>query len=149
MSNGHFCEVHNTAFFMKGRMKGYAHPIGKTGEWCNEDTEGQELANQEASIAEAANRPKTASTSSQMPVQPVPNGEMTNDMWAEKQRIERESIEAQVAYKGIVELLNTGVLKLDGLVGKWALAWGMGKLGANVEDIAILAKAEASHQKKE
>lgn len=33
---GHFCKDHNTPFFKKGKMKNYAHPIGDTGEWCNE-----------------------------------------------------------------------------------------------------------------
>src|SRR5574343_580956 len=39
----HFCKVHNTAFFKKGKMKSYAHPIAGTGdaqgkgvEWCHE-----------------------------------------------------------------------------------------------------------------
>ena len=32
----HWCSEHNTAFFKKGKMKSYAHPIGDTGEWCHE-----------------------------------------------------------------------------------------------------------------
>lgn len=32
----HWCSVHNTAFFKKGKMKNYAHPIEGTDEWCNE-----------------------------------------------------------------------------------------------------------------
>jgi len=35
----HWCELHQTNFFMKGKMKAYAHPIGDTGQWCNEHTE--------------------------------------------------------------------------------------------------------------
>jgi hypothetical protein len=38
----HFCKVHNTNFFKKGKMKSYAHPIGDTGEWCHEHTEDKE-----------------------------------------------------------------------------------------------------------
>jgi hypothetical protein len=34
----HYCPIHNVNFFKKGRMKGYAHPIEGTDEWCNEDT---------------------------------------------------------------------------------------------------------------
>lgn len=34
----HWCDTHKTAFFMKGKMKSYAHPIGDTGEWCHEHT---------------------------------------------------------------------------------------------------------------
>lgn len=40
----HFCKEHGEVFFMKGNMRGFAHPIlaengDKTGKWCNE-TEG-------------------------------------------------------------------------------------------------------------
>jgi len=54
---GHYCEVHKTHFFKKGKMKTYAHPIGNTGEWCREPSEkpkppetnkeGQPSANEE------------------------------------------------------------------------------------------------------
>ena len=37
----HWCEQHQTKFFKRGKMKGYAHPIGDTGEWCNEDDQKQ------------------------------------------------------------------------------------------------------------
>jgi hypothetical protein len=37
----HFCAVHKTAWFKKGNMKGYAHPIAGTKEWCNEPTTAQ------------------------------------------------------------------------------------------------------------
>lgn len=36
---GHYCELHALNFFMKGKMKSYAHPIGDTGEWCHEHKE--------------------------------------------------------------------------------------------------------------
>lgn len=32
-----WCEEHQTEYFKKGHMKGYAHPIGDTGKWCNEE----------------------------------------------------------------------------------------------------------------
>lgn len=35
----HWCKEHDCAFFMKGKMKSYAHPIGDTGEWCHEHKE--------------------------------------------------------------------------------------------------------------
>ena len=40
----HYCPIHETPFFKKGNMKGYAHPIKDeagedTGEWCNEPKE--------------------------------------------------------------------------------------------------------------
>ncbi len=34
----HWCKEHNTAFFMRGKMKSYAHPIEGTKEWCYEPT---------------------------------------------------------------------------------------------------------------
>lgn len=34
----HWCELHQTNFFKKGKMKSYAHPIGDSGEWCHEHT---------------------------------------------------------------------------------------------------------------
>ena len=37
---GHYCNEHKTIFFHKGAMKGYAHPIGETGKWCNEPEGG-------------------------------------------------------------------------------------------------------------
>ena len=42
----HWCKDHDTAFFMRGKMKSYAHPIkdaqgNDTGEWCHEHKEAQ------------------------------------------------------------------------------------------------------------
>jgi len=34
---GHWCSTHNCTFFKKGKMKGYAHKIEGTDEWCNEE----------------------------------------------------------------------------------------------------------------
>lgn len=36
----HYCVEHETEFFKKGRMRGFSHPIGDTGNWCNEPEEG-------------------------------------------------------------------------------------------------------------
>jgi len=43
----HYCTVHKTNFFMRGKMKSYAHPIKDnkgedTGEWCHEHTKKEE-----------------------------------------------------------------------------------------------------------
>jgi len=40
-TGGHWCAIHKTPFFKRGKMKTYAHPIKdefgeETGEWCNE-----------------------------------------------------------------------------------------------------------------
>jgi len=53
----HWCAEHNTAFFKKGGMKGYAHPIGTTGKWCNEPKQAEttpELFPEEDEQSEAA-----------------------------------------------------------------------------------------------
>jgi len=47
---GHWCSDHNTVFFKKGKMKGYAHPIGDTGEWCNEEQAPLDLEQAEKDI---------------------------------------------------------------------------------------------------
>tara|TARA_Y100000310_G_scaffold328100_1_gene395641 strand:- start:30634 stop:31521 length:888 start_codon:yes stop_codon:yes gene_type:complete len=31
------CPLHQVEWFKKGKMKGFAHPIGDTGTWCNKD----------------------------------------------------------------------------------------------------------------
>ena len=38
--DGETCPVHGEVWFMKGRMKSFAHPIGETGKWCNQDQVG-------------------------------------------------------------------------------------------------------------
>ena len=39
---GHYCSAHKTAWFKRGNMRGYAHPIdGQPGQWCNEPTARQ------------------------------------------------------------------------------------------------------------
>jgi len=42
-SSEHWCQDHNTAFFMRGRMISYAHPIEGTDpkEWCHEPSKPQ------------------------------------------------------------------------------------------------------------
>ena len=35
----HWCKEHDTQFFIRGKMKSYAHPIGDTGEWCPEQAD--------------------------------------------------------------------------------------------------------------
>lgn len=39
----HWCKKHNTAFFKKGKMKAYAHPVaGQEGVWCSEPVDKSE-----------------------------------------------------------------------------------------------------------
>jgi hypothetical protein len=37
------CSEHGEEFFMRGKMKSYAHPIGETGRWCNEPSGSEPL----------------------------------------------------------------------------------------------------------
>ena len=53
----HWCyiEGHDCAFFKKGKMRQYAHPIGDTGQWCNEG--GAPVQGSEAKTAGVATPP--------------------------------------------------------------------------------------------
>ncbi len=53
----HWCAEHKTAFFMRGKMKSFAHPIGDTGEWCHEHTENKQKQNNELTQASVATSP--------------------------------------------------------------------------------------------
>jgi len=61
-----------------------------------------------------------------------PNGDMSKEDWTEKNRIERESIEAQTAFKGIIELANNKVISLDNMYLGKALEWARAKIDANM-----------------
>lgn len=66
----HFCTLHHTSFFKRGKMTEYAHPIkdaqGKpTGEWCNEETATSTKApitTPSASTPEASQSPEGSET---------------------------------------------------------------------------------------
>lgn len=104
----YFCQEHNTAFFKKGGMKGYAHPLlenGQTAGWCNmKETEVPPLVAEAkklgAEVVGVAKKPETAST------------EMSKEDWAEKQAIERRSIERAVALKGAIKLASHDKIEL-------------------------------------
>jgi len=53
----HWCELHQTNFFKRGKMKSYAHPIGDTSEWCHEHIKPSSEATKSKSspIKEASN----------------------------------------------------------------------------------------------
>ena len=88
--HSHYCTIHKTAFFKKGKMPGYAHPIGDTGEWCNEpeppknpipavvDTRG-ELEKEGRDLLDEATEqvlhPATADEKAEPPVEEAPPAE--------------------------------------------------------------------------
>lgn len=89
----HYCVEHQTVWFKKGAMRGYAHPIedenGKpTGKWCNEPEEKESVPQQGESVGES---------------KPV----MSKDDWSEKDRITRKSIERQTSLNAAVEVSKT------------------------------------------
>ena len=60
----HWCKEHQTVFFKKGGMKGYAHPIvdengESTGKWCNEPKEQTQTVGLKADISQRFNRGKS------------------------------------------------------------------------------------------
>lgn len=100
---GHYCVIHGTPYFKKGKMKGYAHPIKDadgedTGEWCNEE--------------EAPEAPQSKSS-------PQTRSSDTNS-----------SIESQVAVKAIVELVVAGKVNVESLLFHTAENWIMSKLSS-------------------
>lgn len=108
----HYCKEHQTAWFKKGKMKNYAHPVKDeqgedTGEWCNEPEGGAK--------PEGSKPPKP--------------DDMSKGDWAEKDMIHRSSIEAQTAFKGVIELIVAKVVSKDDPLGQTALNYAMSKLG--------------------
>ena len=58
-----WCSLHETAFFKKGKMKAFAHPIGDTGDWCHEHIpdapEAKTTAETKKPVATEAYEPKS------------------------------------------------------------------------------------------
>jgi len=65
----HWCEEHQTKFFMKGKMKSYAHPIGDTGEWCHEHI--KEAPESKSRPAKSSTRPTVPEVIEGEKVEPV------------------------------------------------------------------------------
>ena len=111
----HYCTEHQEVFFKKGKMRGYAHLIkidGKsTGVWCNEDAQAvDKLPSQphDEVLPEHQKEIDEARASVRPP-------RSTND-----------SIEAQVAFKGMVELLIAE--ELDTKEAQATIDWAMGRI---------------------
>ncbi len=68
----------------------------------DQDDKGWKFKKYEIIEAASIQSQKESSTSERA----ATNDGMTNDMWAEKQRIERSSIESQVAFKGIIATIG-------------------------------------------
>lgn len=119
---GHYCVLHEQPYFKKGKMKGYAHPIGdEEGEtigWCNEE-EVLEKSPSAKSTKEPARQSST-----------------------------NESIESQVAFKGFIELIVAGVLLDNSKEYQTTLNWANSKL-ANWASVGEPPKTESKDEPPE
>ncbi len=94
MDKGHWCSEHGVTFFKKGKMKNYAHPIGDTGQWCNEPEEGGDP------IPEEVKPPATTKSET-----------MSKKDWSDKDELTRVSIHKQVALKCASGMAEQGVIE--------------------------------------
>ena len=70
-----------------------------------------------------------------------------NEYWERKQAIERSSIEAQVAFKGMVELISTGMVKADTREYKATIEWAMTRLHSVSQIMAKIEEAKGETNK--
>lgn len=108
--NQHWCKDHDIAFFKRGKMKSYAHPIEGTEpvEWCHEHTETKETAATE-SIAESPSSQddKVPETIQELLVWVSSHGKEYNQTWVLKIiGMSLEEIKADIlrAYQTLKEL---------------------------------------------
>ena len=52
-----------------------------------------------------------------------------------------DSIESQVAFKGMIELLVAGIIKPDSTEGRTTIDWALGRLNPAVEIVSVIEKA--------
>ncbi len=102
----HWCKEHQTVWFKKGKMRGFAHPIldedGKaTGEWCNEPEGVEKAPESQGTKHEAA------------PALLNQEPQMTKDDWAEKDKITRKSIERQKSLELAVKVVEISGVKTE------------------------------------
>ena len=120
----YYCKEHDAEFFKKGKMKRLAHPIGDTGTWCNMP-EGQE-------------------PEPEAPPPPVAKDGMTPELWAEKDRAQAHSIETQVAFKGIIDLLTAKIIGVEGDYAFKALDWAIAHLQTDKTTTAPTQKSQST-----
>jgi hypothetical protein len=132
----HYCSEHDAVFFKRGKMRGYAHPIEDTGQWCNEEKEDAD--------------PKRGTSKPQSQARPqqdddTKNQGMSKEEWREKDRITRESFHRQKALEQSVLLVNSGKVELRALLpcADRFVDWLNGEktpLPVNAENVYHIAK---------
>ncbi len=70
----HWCKEHNTAFFMRGKMKSYAHPIKDSDNWCHEPSEAKETKSEPKPTVEKAVASTPVASEPKAGSSPGPNG---------------------------------------------------------------------------
>jgi len=110
----HWCKEHNTAFFMRGKMKAYAHPIGDTGEWCHEHTEKAEVVDGEAK--EVSPQPPGQATEAPKTTEPPIDLDWLKERllvkkvgtkdFVDKRRLQYEEVQNPKTIKQTIEMLT-------------------------------------------
>lgn len=127
----HWCLEHGVKFFKTPKMKGYAHPIegvedenGKT-VWCNEEETGE--------------APKS-------PPKPAykPQGKVYK---ADPDKT--GSIETQVAFKGLIDLIVADKIKPDSKEAKATILWAINRLNTFTAEEKTAPKVEVPEQPKD
>jgi len=59
----------------------------------------------------------------------------------QKQTDREDSIESQVAFKGMIELLVAGIIKPDSTEGRTTIDWALGRLNPAVEIVSVIEKS--------
>ena len=59
----------------------------------------------------------------------------------QKQTDREDSIESQVAFKGMIELMVAGIIKPDSTEGTATINWALGRLNPAVEIVSVIEKA--------
>lgn len=76
-------------------------------------------------------------------------GKMTKEDWADKDKQQRESIEAQVSFKGIVELIVADKLAINSLKALKALCWADEHLQVDPQNFTALREQAKKKEAKE
>ena len=95
----YYCSEHQTPFFKRGRMRGFAHPIGGTGKWCNMPDD------QEPEEEEEAPEPALVTEAKKIGAEVVSVSVIPKDAT-------RISIAKAVSFKGCIDLVCGGVIDL-------------------------------------
>ncbi len=120
----HYCEEHQTAYFKRGKMKGFAHPIedengNPTGQWCNE-----------GAVVEVGNEPNTekGEQAERKPQRQTPTAPDAKS----------RSIERQVALKASVELAVAKIIPPTDILAKAETFYGFiaGEITVDVIKVA-------------